>query len=148
MEIGEADPVRRVGRSATGGIDLEVPLVSFDPSAAYSAAALGYSWPAPLRGSTAPVTRPGAGRLVVLDEAWAMLSNLGVARSLVASWKLARAHGVQSIAVTHRLSDLTATDDAGTEQGQIARGLLAHSESRTIHSLRPRSWSPLVPFST
>jgi hypothetical protein len=36
--------------------------------------------------------------------------------------------------VTHRLSDLTAAGDAGSEQVQLARGLLADSETRVIHS--------------
>jgi hypothetical protein len=39
--------------------------------------------------------------------------------------------------VTHRLSDLTSAGHAGSEQVQLARGLLADSETRVIHSLRP-----------
>ena len=44
----------------------------------------------------------------MVDEAWAILANLGVARWLQTSWKLSRALGVANIAVLHRLSDLRA----------------------------------------
>jgi len=122
----------------TGGIDLEAPLVSLDLSAVYSSSALGVLMACAAAWLHRAVTRPGSGhRILVVDEAWAILRNLGVARWLAASWKLARAHGVQCIAVTHRLSDLTAAGDAGTEQVQLARGLLADSETRVIHSLPP-----------
>jgi len=121
----------------TGGLDLEAPLVSLDLSAVYASSALGVLMACAAAWLHRAVTRPGAGhRILVVDEAWAILRNLGVARWLAASWKLARAHGVQCIAVTHRLSDLTAAGDAGSEQVQLARGLLADSETRVIHSLR------------
>ena len=42
----------------------------------------------------------------MVDEAWAILSNLGVARWLQSSWKLSRAFGVSNVAVLHRVSDL------------------------------------------
>ena len=47
-----------------------------------------------------------AKRLVVLDEAWAVLSHLATARWLQATFKLSRAYGVANVAVVHRLSDL------------------------------------------
>ena len=61
---------------------------------------------------------------MVVDEAWAVLANLGVARWLQASWKLSRAYGVANVAVLHRLSDLQAVGAAGSEQVGLARGLL------------------------
>jgi len=122
----------------TGGLDLAAPLVSLDLSAVYSSSALGVLMACAAAWLHRAVTRRGAGRrILVVDEAWAILRNLGVARWLAASWKLARAQGVQCIAVTHRLSDLTATGDVGSEQVQLARGLLADSETRVIHSLPP-----------
>jgi hypothetical protein len=122
----------------TGGIDLEASLVSLDLSSVYSSSALGVLMACAAAWLHRAVTRPGAGlRILVVDEAWAILRNLGVARWLAASWKLARAHGVQCVAVTHRLSDLTSAGHAGSEQVQLARGLLADSETRVIHSLRP-----------
>lgn len=122
----------------TGGIDLEAPLVSLDLSAVYSSSALGVLMACAAAWLHRAATRPDAGnRILVVDEAWAILRDLAVARWLAASWKLARAHGVQCIAVTHRLSDLTSAGDAGSEKVQLARGLLADSETRVVHSLRP-----------
>jgi type IV secretory pathway VirB4 component len=79
----------------------------------------------------------GARRIVVLDEAWVVLRHLAIARWLRESWKLARQYGVQNIAVMHRLSDLTAAGDAGSEQVQLAKGLLEDSETRVIYRQSP-----------
>jgi hypothetical protein len=79
----------------------------------------------------------GMRRIVVLDEAWVVLRHLAIARWLRESWKLARQYGVQNIAVMHRLSDLTAAGDAGSEQVQLAKGLLEDSETRVIYRQSP-----------
>src|SRR6266702_6023106 len=79
----------------------------------------------------------GVRRIVVLDEAWVVLRHLAIARWLRESWKLARQYGVQNIAVMHRLSDLTAAGDAGSEQVQLAKGLLEGSETRVIYRQSP-----------
>ena len=79
----------------------------------------------------------GVKRIVVLDEAWVVLRHLAIARWLRESWKLARQYGVQNIAVMHRLSDLTAAGDAGSEQVQLAKGLLEDSETRVIYRQSP-----------
>jgi hypothetical protein len=122
----------------TGEIDLDAPLVSFDLSAVYMSAALGVLMACAAAWLQRAVRRPDpVHRIVVVDEAWAILRHLGVARWLAASWKLARAHRIQCIAVVHRLSDLGATGATDSEQVQLARGLLADSETRIIHSLRP-----------
>ena len=75
----------------------------------------------------------GVHRIVVLDEAWVILRHLAIARWLRESWKLARSYGVQCVAVMHRLSDLTAAGDEGSEQVQLAKGLLEDSETRVIY---------------
>ncbi len=75
--------------------------------------------------------------VVVVDEAWAILANLGVARWLQSSWKLSRARGVSNVAVLHRLSDLDTTGAAGSEQVGLARGLLADSETRVVYAQPP-----------
>ncbi len=77
------------------------------------------------------------GVVVVVDEAWAILANLGVARWLQSSWKLSRARGVSNVAVLHRLSDLDTTGAAGSEQVGLARGLLADSETRVVYAQPP-----------
>jgi intein/homing endonuclease len=79
----------------------------------------------------------GVRRIVVLDEAWVVLRHLAIARWLRESWKLARQYGVQNIAVMHRLSDLTAAGDSGSEQVQLAKGLLEDSETRVIYRQSP-----------
>ncbi|MHB8264197.1 MAG: hypothetical protein ACYDGY_10740 [Acidimicrobiales bacterium] len=75
--------------------------------------------------------------ILVVDEAWAVLKNPGVARWLQSSWKLARAKGVSNIAVVHRASDLLAVGAAGAEQIELAKGLLADSETRVVYSQPP-----------
>jgi hypothetical protein len=67
--------------------------------------------------------------LLVVDEAWAVLSDVAVGRFLRSSWKLARARGVANIAVCHRASDLSASGSAGSEEARLAEGLLADSET-------------------
>jgi hypothetical protein len=82
----------------------------------------------------------GAGRaqtFVVIDEAWALLSNLGVARWLQASWKLSRAFGVANVAILHRVTDLHSVGASDSEQVALAKGLLADSETRVIYAQSP-----------
>ncbi len=121
------------------GLDLSAPLVVLDLSALYNSPALGVlmacatAWlQAALAGGS-----PGGPVLVVVDEAWAILANLGVARWLQASWKLSRAFGVSNLAVLHRLSDLSAVGASGSEQVGLAHGLLADSETRVVYAQPP-----------
>ena len=81
--------------------------------------------------------RDGQRRFVVVDEAWVILTNLGVARWLQSSWKLSRAYGVANVAVLHRLSDLAAAGSAGSEQVGLAQGLLSDSETRVVYGQPP-----------
>lgn len=143
----------------TPGLDLGGTLVVLDLSALYNSAALGVlmacatAWlQAALArqaaagrtggSGTEPVgtgtNQPGAHHtLVVVDEAWAVLANLGVARWLQASWKLSRAYGVANVAVLHRLSDLRAVGAADSEQVGLAQGLLSDSETRVVYAQPP-----------
>lgn len=72
-------------------------------------------------------------RIIVLDEAWALLGRVATTRWLQSTAKLARSLGVQLILVTHRLSDLTSQADAGTEAARQALGLLADTDIRVVH---------------
>lgn len=122
----------------TPGLDLAAPLVVLDLSAVYTSAALGIL----MTCATAWLQAAFAGgdrvrRIVVVDEAWAVLSDLAIARWLRASAKLSRAHGVATIVVVHRLSDLTAAGDQGSEQVRLARGLLADVETRVVYGQPP-----------
>ncbi|MHB8439255.1 MAG: ATP-binding protein [Acidimicrobiales bacterium] len=126
----------------TPGVALDGPMVVLDLSAVYHSPALGLlmtcaaSWlHAALR-----THRSGARRepvILVVDEAWAILSNLAVARWLQSSWKMSRAWGVANVAVLHRVSDLVAAGDAGSEQSLVAQGLLADSETQVLYGQPP-----------
>ncbi len=132
------------------GLRLDGPLVVLDLSAVYHSAALGIlmtcatAW---LQAGLGAVTKAvGSDRdhpkrtdgvVVVVDEAWAILANLGVARWLQSSWKLSRARGVSNVAVLHRLSDLDTTGAVGSEQVGLARGLLSDSETRVVYAQPP-----------
>jgi hypothetical protein len=142
----------------TPGLDLSAPLVVLDLSALYTSTALGVlmacatAWlqAALARTATAatlssssegeglPAVRTGQGRFfLVVDEAWAILSNLGVARWLQSSWKLSRAFGVSNVAVLHRVSDLRSVGASDSEQVALAQGLLADSETRVVYAQSP-----------
>jgi hypothetical protein len=125
----------------TPGLDLSGPLVALDLSALYNSPALGVlmacatAW---LQATLARQASAGAAHVfVVVDEAWAVLANLGVARWLQASWKLSRAYGVANVAVLHRVSDLQTVGAVGSEQVGLASGLLADSETRVVYGQAP-----------
>jgi hypothetical protein len=133
----------------TPGLDLSAPLVVLDLSALYSSTALGVlmacatAWLQAALARTAAGTGGGAtpsgrGRFfLVVDEAWAILSNLGVARWLQSSWKLSRAFGVSNVAVLHRVSDLRSVGASDSEQVALAQGLLSDSETRVVYAQSP-----------
>jgi hypothetical protein len=129
----------------TPGLDLSAQLVVLDLSALYTSSALGVlmacatAWlQAALARTASPSAGSGGGQIfVVVDEAWAILSNLGVARWLQSSWKLSRAFGVSNIAVLHRVSDLRSVGASDSEQVALAQGLLADSETRVVYAQSP-----------
>jgi hypothetical protein len=129
----------------TPGLDLSAPLVVLDLSALYTSAALGVlmacatAWlQAALARTTVAGGAGGPGHFfLVVDEAWAILSNLGVARWLQSSWKLSRAFGVSNVAVLHRVSDLRSVGASDSEQVALAQGLLSDSETRVVYAQSP-----------
>jgi hypothetical protein len=122
----------------TDGVRLDGPLVVLDLSAVYHSPALGILMACAAAWLQSAVeTRHRNRILLVVDEAWAILGNLGVARWLQSSWKLSRAMGVANIAVLHRLSDLASVGAAGSEQVHLAEGLLADSETRVVYAQSP-----------
>ncbi|HEY6472908.1 MAG TPA: hypothetical protein VIY26_08455 [Acidimicrobiales bacterium] len=134
----------------TPGLDLSAPLVVLDLSALYTSAALGVlmacatAWlqaalarTAGTGGSASASAKHGGQFFLVVDEAWAILSNLGVARWLQSSWKLSRAFGVSNVAVLHRVSDLRSVGASDSEQVALAQGLLSDSETRVVYAQSP-----------
>jgi hypothetical protein len=122
----------------TPGLRLDGPLVVLDLSAVYHSSALGVLMACAAAWLQSAVRARHRNRIImVVDEAWAILSNLGVARWLQSSWKLSRALGVSNIAVLHRLSDLRSVGTADSEQVNLAEGLLADSETRVVYAQSP-----------
>jgi len=122
----------------TAGLDLDAPLVVLDLSAVYASPALGIlitcaaAW---LQAAFRSGDR--VRRILVVDEAWAVLSDLAIARWLRSAAKLSRSFGVATVVVLHRLSDLAAAGAAGSEQVRLAEGLLADAETRVIYGQPP-----------
>src|SRR5918912_371252 len=115
------------------GIDFTAPLVSLDMSALYQSEALGILMIcAQARIQRALMADRSVRRILVIDEGWAVLSNLAVARFMQYEIKMARATGVQVVLVFHRLSDLTAAGAPDSEQVQIAKGMLSDTETQVI----------------
>ena len=138
VELIEGPLAGMFDSATTRGLRLGGPLTSFDLSAVRGSEALGIlivcaaTWL-----HTLLCRDDGVKRILVLDEAWACLRSLELARWLQSAYKLARAHGYQCVAVLHRFSDLLAAGAAGSEQVAIARGLLADSETQVVFSLPP-----------
>jgi hypothetical protein len=122
----------------TRGIDLGGSLVVLDLSAVYSSPALGILMTCATAWLQAALARrDGRHRVLVVDEAWAILSSTAIARWLQASFKLSRAFGVANVAVLHRLSDLRAAGAEGSMQQRLAEGLLGDSETRVVFGQPP-----------
>ena len=76
-------------------------------------------------------------RIVLVDEAWRIFSNLGVGEWLQQSFKLSRGLGTQNIVVMHRLSDLRAAGAEGSREVRLAEGLLADAETKVVYAQPP-----------
>jgi hypothetical protein len=120
------------------GLCMDAQVVALDLSAVFASPALALlmtcaaSW---MQATLAVSSGPK--RLVVVDEAWAVLHDLATARWLQATFKLARSTGIANVAVVHRLSDLQAAGPAGSTQQQLAEGLLADTETRVVFGQPP-----------
>lgn len=89
-------------------------------------------------------SRPGRQKLLLVDEAWAVLHLSATTAWLQALSKLARSHGVQLITVVHRASDLSGQADHGTATQARAQGLLADAETRVVYAQTPGERAALV----
>jgi type IV secretory pathway VirB4 component len=78
-----------------------------------------------------------AKRIVVVDEAWRIVSNLGIGEWLQQSFKLSRGLGTQNVVVMHRLSDLRAAGAEGSREVRLAEGLLADAETKVVYAQPP-----------
>jgi type IV secretory pathway VirB4 component len=76
----------------------------------------------------------GGQRLVVYDEAWRLLAQPALLARMQAQWKLSRAWGLANLMVVHRLSDLDAVGDLGSQSRGLAQGLLGDTATRIIYN--------------
>lgn len=123
------------GRS-TVTVDWDAPIVVLDLSALGDASdAKGMVMACTMAWLHSAIARTdGIQRILLLDEAWALLSNLALARWLRAMFKLSRQYGLSNIIVVHRMSDLEAAGGAGSEATRIAQGLLSDTETRVVYA--------------
>jgi type IV secretory pathway VirB4 component len=76
----------------------------------------------------------GGQRLVVYDEAWRLLAQPALLARMQAQWKLSRAWGLANLMIVHRLSDLDAVGDLGSQSRGLAQGLLGDTATRVIYN--------------
>jgi type IV secretory pathway VirB4 component len=115
---GEGDPLTFTGDFVVLDLSAQWSSNSF-PVAALSAVAAAQQ----------VVARRDELGYLVIDEAWALLSDDEALAWLRGSWKLARARGLAHVLVLHRWSDIAAVGDAGSARRDAARGLLRECET-------------------
>jgi type IV secretory pathway VirB4 component len=122
----------------SAAVDLGARVVVIDLSALYRSDALGVVVACARGALEAALQRAGEEQtILVVDEAWAVLSNPGATSFLQSSFKLARAFGVANIAVCHRISDLQSSGGAGSAARAITEGLLADCETVVCYAQSP-----------
>lgn len=73
-------------------------------------------------------------RWVIYDEAWRLLAQPALLARMQSDWKLSRARGIANMAIIHRMSDLDAVGDIGSEARELALGLLADCSTKIIYA--------------
>ena len=112
------------------GLVLDLSAVFHDPDALGIVMVAATGWLQSLLAAPDAVAVPR--RYQVLEECWAILGDPATARYLQAAYKLSRQYGVVNIAVSHRISDLTAQADDGTSTAKMAMSLLADTQTRVL----------------
>ena len=128
----------------TPGLDLSAPLVILDLSALYTSTALGILMACATAWLQAALARTASGRgarraqvFLVVDEAWAILSNLGVARvAPVVVEAVTRLRRLQCGRCAPGLGPALGRR-LGLRTGRPGKGLLADSETRVIYAQSP-----------
>ncbi len=117
-------------------LTLDGDLVVLDLSAQWSGDAMAVAALSAVAAAQRVAAASRAG-YVVLDEAWALLSDPHALAWLRGSWKLARARGVSHVLVVHRWGDVAAVGDEGSAQRERARGLLRECETTWLFRQPP-----------
>jgi type IV secretory pathway VirB4 component len=115
-------------------LDLEAPLLSLDLSEVYNSPAL------PILMACANtflqqrlLAFPDRRHLLTIDEGWVMMRELATARLLQEVFKFAGKTDTHCILVAHRFSDMEAAGNLGSEQRQIARGLISDAGTHVVY---------------
>ncbi|WP_404385294.1 ATP-binding protein [Knoellia locipacati] len=75
----------------------------------------------------------GGQRWVIYDEAWRLMRQPALLARMQSQWKLSRGLGIANLLVVHRLSDLDAVGNAGSEARALARGLLGDCSTKIVY---------------
>ena len=75
----------------------------------------------------------GGQRWVIYDEAWRLMRQPALLARMQSQWKLSRGLGIANLLIVHRLSDLDAVGDQGSEARALARGLLADCSTKIVY---------------
>ena len=121
---------------STVRFDPRLPMLSLDLSAISGSDTLvGLVMTCASTWMEAALAHPAGGqRLVVYDEAWRLLAHPALLARMQAQWKLSRAWGLANLMVLHRLSDLEAVGDIGSEARGLAQGLLGDTATRILYN--------------
>ncbi len=123
---GVGDPLRFDGQ-----------LIVLDLSAQWSSNSLSVAALSAVAAAQQVVAVQGELGYLVLDEAWALLSDDHALRWLQGSWKLARSRGLSHVLVLHRWTDVAAAGDDGSAQRERAQGLLRECETALLFRQPP-----------
>ncbi|MGI8753309.1 MAG: ATP-binding protein [Acidimicrobiales bacterium] len=121
---------------STVRFDPSLPMVSLDLSRiSGSDQLIGMAMTCASAWMEAATSDPATGqRWVIYDEAWRLLRQPALLARMQSQWKLSRALGIANLMVIHRLSDLDAVGDAGSEARNLALGLLADCSTKIIYA--------------
>jgi type IV secretory pathway VirB4 component len=115
----------------------EGQLIVLDLSAQWSSNSLSVAALSAVAAAQRVVATQGVLGYLVLDEAWALLSDPHALRWLQGSWKLARSRGLSHVLVLHRWTDVAAVGDVGSAQRERAQGLLRECETAMLFRQPP-----------
>ncbi len=115
----------------------EGSLIVLDLSAQWSASSLSVAALSAVAAAQQVVAQGRELGYLVLDEAWALLSDPHALRWLQGSWKLARSRGLSHVLVLHRWTDVAAAGNAGSVQRERAQGLLRECETSWLFRQPP-----------
>jgi type IV secretory pathway VirB4 component len=121
---------------STVALDPSLPMVSLDLShLSGSDTLLGLIMTCASTWMEAVLRDPAGGqRLVVYDEAWRLMAQPALLARMQAQWKLSRAWGLANLMIVHRLSDLDAVGDQGSQSRGLAQGLLGDTATRILYN--------------